>query len=617
MKKFSKCFTIIFFLFLSLTKENPYLKLSGKYISSEPLLSASVKYAFDGDLSTYFKSEEAEGGWIGLKLDSKYYITKLGFAFPKDSKNEDYLLGIIEAANDPTFYDSTILYMITNELKLGEMNYIEIKSMERFKYIRYLGPDKKYSIISELEIYGDDELDDNTALKSKKLSSEVYYYQPTNLPLMIINTENSVTPYDKENYISCTVTIIKDNKIVLKEKAVIKLRGNSTSRLEKLSYRIKFDKKQKVLDMPTKARSWALIANHSDKTLMRYLLAHKISSLFEMKFTPTCESIDMIINGDFVGNFGLCDQVEEGKGRIEVTEMDENCIKEPEITGGYAIAADGWAKQGGDSYYLSDKGVVLVIKYPKDNHLVKEQEKYILDHFNKVEEQVYNNITDNIDIETFCKYVLIEDLVGNGEAFWSAYMYKEREDDKFYFGPVWDFDLAFDNNQRIYPSLEIKDFVFKHDISAGTMNNLALKILSDEKVIQNLKEIWAKYTESKITKFVLYKIIDDATELINESQKLNFMRWDVLNTRVLLNPTTRGSFEAEVEYLKYFCDKRFDILDNIVKNASFETINAKVEKKNSNNHRHHHLENEDEDEDGNNKKINFAHINQFLIEKDL
>jgi hypothetical protein len=47
---------------------------------------------------------------------------------------------------------------------------------------------------------------------------------------MIINKESSIIPYDKENYITYTVTIIKDNKILSKEKAVIKLRGNSTTK---------------------------------------------------------------------------------------------------------------------------------------------------------------------------------------------------------------------------------------------------------------------------------------------------------------------------------------------------------------------------------------------------
>ena len=609
MKFSSKFFIVIFLSFLILSNENVYVKLNGKKISSEPLTSQSISNAFDGDLSTSFASKEASKGWIGLKLDSKYLITKIGLAFPINSKKEDYLLSILEGSNDPTFTDSTILYMITEELKLGEMNYISIKTSSRYKYIRYIGPNGKYCVISELEIYGDDELGTNTKLNSlSSKNDEDYYYQATNLPLVIINTEDSIEPFDKETYITCTVTIIKDNKIVTKEKAKIKLRGNSTSRLDKKSYRLKFDSKQKILDMPAKAKNWAIIANYSDKTLMRYLLAHKISSLFELTYSPACESVDMIVNGEFQGNFGFCDQMEEGKGRIEVTEMDKTCIEEPEVTGGYVIAADGWARQGGDKYYLSNKGVVLVIKYPKDNDIVKEQESYILNAFNVVEDECYNNVIDKIDIDTFCKYLLVEDLTGNGETFWSTYMYKERNDDKIYFGPVWDFDLAFDNNNRVYPTLEKKDFIYKYDISAGTMNTLATKILSNEKVIKRLKEIWLSFIESKVTKNKLISYINEIIDKINESQKLNFIRWDILNTKILLNPVARGSFEAETDYLIYFIVQRFDILDEIVKNASYETINAEVETKRKSHHR--------KDKERKTNNFSFNNFNAFLLRDD-
>jgi hypothetical protein len=149
---------------LILSCENPYVKLNGKIISAEKRSNSMINYAFDGDLSTSFKSLEASNGWIGLKLDSKYIITKLGCAFPKDSKKEDYFLGVFEGSNDPTFLDSTILFMITEEVKLGEMNYITIKTSERYKYIRYIGPSDKYCVISELELYGDDELGANEHL---------------------------------------------------------------------------------------------------------------------------------------------------------------------------------------------------------------------------------------------------------------------------------------------------------------------------------------------------------------------------------------------------------------------------------------------------------------------
>jgi hypothetical protein len=110
------------------------------------------------------------------------------------------------------------------------------------------------------------------------------------------------------------------------------------------------------------------------------------------------------------------------------------------------------------------------------------------------------------------------------------------------------------------------------------MEQFALKILSDENTIKKLKEIWDQYNETKITKDIVVKFIDDESKNIYESQRLNFMRWDVLNTTVLVNPVVRGSFEAEVDYLKEFVQKRYDITDEIVKIANSTFINTEYER---------------------------------------
>ena len=159
MKSLSKSFIVILLNLLILSSENPSVKLSGKVLSSEPLSSSNINYAFDGKIDTAFKADDASKGWIGLKLDSKYLITKIGLAFPKDSKKNDYLLAVLQGANDPNFEDPTVLYMLTEEIKLGEIKYIPIKTNRRYKYIRYIGPDNSYCVISEFEVYGDDELD--------------------------------------------------------------------------------------------------------------------------------------------------------------------------------------------------------------------------------------------------------------------------------------------------------------------------------------------------------------------------------------------------------------------------------------------------------------------------
>ena len=340
--------------------------------------------------------------------------------------------------------------MITEEIKNNEINYFEIKSIQKYEYIRYIGPNNKNCIISELEVYEDSKI--NTNLKSIIVSSEQeYYYQATNLPLVVIHTEESVEPVDKENYITCSITIIKDNKVDTK--------GNMTMQLNKKPYKIKFDDKQSPLGMPANAKKWNLLANHGDKTLLRNKLAFKISSLFEMKYTPACKPVDLMVNGEYKGSYDLCDQVEQGKGRVEIEKMSKKDINEPEVTGGYIIEADFWARREED-HIESNRGIIYTIKYPDEDDIVPEQMNYINNTFNLAEENVYNNDFGKIDIESLCKFILVEDLCANSETFWSTYITKERLEDKFSFGPVWDFDIAFDNDKRVYPALEKKKFYF-------------------------------------------------------------------------------------------------------------------------------------------------------------
>ena len=84
-------------------------------------------------------------------------------------------------------------------------------------------------------------------------------------------------------------------------------------------------------------------------------------------------------------------------------------------------------------------------------------------------------------------------------------------------------------------------------------------------------------TDSGFDKETMIGFINEQVELINESQKLNFIRWDVLKEKQFLQPTARGSYEAEIEYLKEFIENRFTIFVQIVTNANTETVNEKVQ----------------------------------------
>ena len=568
MKSFSKILLFLINIILGssiLLAEEKQLK--GNPISSD-IASEIINNAFDGDITTEFKSIQNSNGWIGLEFENSYRITKIGWA-QKESDKENYLLGIFEGGNDPSFFDAVPLTMLTEEGKENEINYIDIDVTRSFKYIRYIGPNGKNCTISQLEFYGYEVKADEIEGIEEKL------YQPTGIPLIVINTEGGVEPKDKETGVSCQIKIINKGKEENNAKGTIKLRGNSTMRSEKSPYKIKFEQKQNLLDLPAKAKKWNLMANHCDKTLIRTLLAMKISSLFEMPYTPECRPVDLIVNGEYKGNFNLCDKIEYHKNRVELGELDEGVEEEP-VDGGYLFEATQYAYKEG--FYLNTtKGIILGLRYPEEDVVSVEQIEYINNKLNKVEQDAYNGIVDNIDFQSFSKYLLVQELCGQSETFWSTYMTKKRNDEKIYFGPVWDFDLAFDNDERVYSTLNKTNFLFKYDSSAGTMREFAVKSLNNEELLQNVKDMWNEMTQEKVTIKKMLAFIDEQVEIINESQKLNFKRYDILNKRVMASPTARCSFKREVAFLKEYIAKRFELLNDIVGKATTTSVNEEVD----------------------------------------
>ena len=571
MNKVNTLFLILLNVILStsiILKEDQ--QLVSELIKGTPISSDSssklLSYAFDGDITTEFKSSKESNGWIGLELDNTYRITKIGWS-QKESDKENYLLGIFEGGNDPSFFDAIPLTMIVEEGKEGEINYINIDVTRSFKYVRYVGPNGKYSIISQLEFYGYEKIENE--VEEEKL------YQPTGIPLIVIQTEGAVEPADKETDVICQITVINNGKTENKEKGTIKLRGNSTLKSDKNPYKIKFDTKQKLLDLPAKAKKWSLLANHSDKTLLRTLVAMKISTLFEMPFTPECRPVDVMVNGEFKGNYNLCDKIEYNKNRVDLGELDENVEQEP-IDGGFLFEATQNAYKEG--YYLNTtRGIILGVKYPEKDDITVEQLQYINNKLNEVEADGYSGIVDNIDFESFSKYLLVQELCGQSETFWSTYMSKKRNDEKIYFGPVWDFDLAFDNDKRVYSTLDKTNFLFKYDSSAGTMREFVVKLLNNEQLLQKVKDTWKDMTQEKVTLEKILAYVEEQIEVINDSQKLNFKRWDVLDKKINVSPTARCSFKREVAFLKEYIPKRFDLVGQIVESSTTTSVNEEVD----------------------------------------
>ena len=520
---------------------------------------------FDGDFNTYFASYDRSGTWVGLDLGEKYVINKIGYS-PRLSHQNRVRLAVIEGANNADFSDAIPIHVIKEAGIEKEMNYAEINCSRGFRYVRYVTPNDVRCNLAELAFYGE-----------KGEGDDSQFYQITNLPTVVINTKGAQEVTSKEEELSSVVYIVSEEgkKLLATEKTGVRGRGNASWNFPKKPYRLKFDEKQQLLDAPAKAKKWTLINNYGDKTLMRNILAFELSRRFGLAYTPYCHPVDVVLNGEYRGCYQLCDQIEVNKNRVNITEMEPEDVTLPELSGGYLIEVDAYASTEASHFY-STLGTPVTIKSPDDEDIVNAQTRYITDYFNRMENAVFaSNFADPetgyrryLDLDSFLKHFMVGEMSGNTDTYWSVYMTKDRESDKFFTGPVWDFDIAFDNDQRTYPIEAHTDYIFasKGSVASEAMRQMVNRIVKeDEGARQRLLELWSEARNTKgIDETSLLEYVDKTVELLNESQKLNFLRWNILSERVHENPQASGSYEGEVAIVKNFIRKRLPQLDGFI-----------------------------------------------------
>lgn len=522
---------------------------------------------FTVSLSLYAQSPQLTGetignnkGWTGIDLGTPHIIDQVSWIPNASSIERSVRLGVFEGANEPDFSDGVPLYLIDEDGIMGETQSADITVTRPFRYVRYISPSSYKSKIAQVAFFGHETTDS---------IGEELLYQPTNLPCVVVHVEGEQTPVDKVNDLVASFSIISDGgRKELHEPGTFRLRGNASIDFEKKPYRIKFEKKQNVLNAPAKAKKWTLIASYGDKTLMRNIVGFELSRRFGQAYTPYIQPVDLFVNGEYKGCYQLCDQVEAGKGRLEIEEMEAS-----DVTGGYLIEVDAYAdREAPDSWFKSSNGNPVTIKSPDDDKINIKQKNYIMRDFKQLETLLFGNDFDNetegyrkmFDLTSFLNHFLIGELNGNTDTYWSLYMYKPRDGELIYTGPVWDLDLAFDNDNRTYPIDNLRDWIYATKGSiAGNFRKFVSRIVKDDKrAIADLKTIWADARHNRnINAESLHAFIDQLAEELEASQQLNFKRWNIMNRTVHQNPKIWGSYAAEVENIKNYISKRIKKMD--------------------------------------------------------
>jgi hypothetical protein len=281
------------------------------------------------------------------------------------------------------------------------------------------------------------------------------------LPVVYLNTTNNVAITSKEEYIPGSLYIDPLNtgyQALGSAEAPItgqfKGRGNWTwTGFDKKPYRIKFDKKQAVLGMPSN-KHWCLMA-HADDCLgfLKNYAGYKLSEAIGLKWTPKTVPVELVMNGEYYGLYFLTEQIRVGSNRVNVTEQEDNAIDS--VSGGWLVEIDNYYEEGNVTLYEdNNQQVWITMKSPEI--LSAQQRTYIEDQLNGLNNAIWDtneaDVWKRLDLEEAVKYYLVQELLEDCESYHgSCYLYKDRDrngsSEKWFFGPVWDFGNAYIRHQ--------------------------------------------------------------------------------------------------------------------------------------------------------------------------
>ena len=305
-------------------------------------------------------------------------------------------------------------------------------------------------------------------------------FTDSNLPIVIINTDNNATIPDEPK-------VLGDMKIIWHQdgsrnyvsdqnnpeylnydgRIGIETRGSSSQMLPKKPYGLETLKADNVtnnnvsiLGMP-KENDWILNALAFDQTGMRDVISYELSEKLG-QYTPRRVYCEVIINGDYKGLYVFMEKIKVDDNRVNIQKLENTYNSYPEVTGGYIVQTDraeygtpaAWTMQGYGGGFWGGSTASFIHHYPKYEDITTAQNNYIKNVFLDLADKagshnidIENGIPSVIDISTFVDFMIIGEFSSNVDVYqYSTFFHKDRRG-KLRAGPIWDYNLTYGHDE--------------------------------------------------------------------------------------------------------------------------------------------------------------------------
>ena len=362
---------------------------------------------------------------------------------------------------------------------------------------------------------------ENSSFKTSLATTVSKTLANTGLPVVYINTENAAAINSKSTYLKAKIQIVSENpahclNVTNDYIHEIRGRGNSTWLYPKKPYRFRLRTSTSLFGLPA-ARNWVLLANWKDWSLLSgtigFELGHRLDG---MAYVNTAVHVDVVLNGNYSGNYVLTEHLQVGTGRVDINPNT-----------GYLVEFD-ISPDTDYNFITTTTYLPAWVKNPDLGGAYVPGYQFVVDSVNEFDRLLNgsgfpsNGYMNILNMDSFVDYLLHAEIVRNREINHPKSVYMHRDggaNDKINMGPIWDFDWAFglDNNKTIDMSTAADRYT--NDDSAP---NKFGRFYDDPAFNAMYKARWnEKYNDIRS----LPNFVDTMYDQLRVSASLDAMRW--------------------------------------------------------------------------------------------
>ena len=430
---------------------------------------------------------------------------------------------------------------------------------------------------------------------------------------MVVDTRGAQIPYNPG--VPASMKIYQTKKLIQEQSIDIEFRGKTSFRLsDKKGFNFEtVDASSEGVDVSffdfPEEEDWRLIGHVVNlnekyiwyKPLIYNALAYEISRKIG-KYASRGRFVELEVNGEYLGLYFFCEKLKRDSNRIDIRSLNATSTN---LSGGSILKidkADAGPEHDGKplSYFMNNwdddarytasnsfrssfdifgKPITFPAyqppyhlqqylenyfnyEYPDAGDITPNQKAFISDYITKFEQALSTDdfgsatrtYTQYMDVRSFVDYFLINELCRNVDAYrLSTFLQKDR-DGKLAMGPVWDFNIGFDEGTRIPTTdwvINYNDYVRNDPWMVPFWWD---RLMADPQFKKAVRERWTGLRGGELSPALLNSMVDELVNPLrpNGAVQRNYSKWD---------QGIGVNYEQSVQSLKAFLSERASWMD--------------------------------------------------------